>query len=96
MRIPPAFIFASLLLVACIVGFAWISRRTKKGGGGATVGMVGALHEMLSSDRRRSAETILKKNKGEQEEVDPSSDPFGLGKKNGGDEERPAQDTESA
>ena len=75
MGIPLPFLFAFILLAACVIGFVWVSRRARKGGGGATVGMAGAIHELLSADRRRSAETIMKKNKGEKEEADSSSEP---------------------
>ena len=66
--------FAFGLLAACIGVFVWVSRRIRKGGGGATVGALGAIYEMLSSDRRKAAETIIRRNTGESEEEQPSSD----------------------
>jgi hypothetical protein len=68
-------IFALAILAVCIGVFVWASRRIRKGGGGATVGVLGATYEMLSSDQRRAAETIIKRNAGETEEEESSSDP---------------------
>lgn len=40
-----------------------------------TVGALGAVHEMLSSDRQKAAETIIERNAGQSEEDDAQSDP---------------------
>ena len=68
-------IVALCVLAASVGVFVWVCRRVRRGGGGATVGMLGATHEMLPSDQRRATETILKKNAGDREEEDTSSDP---------------------
>jgi len=68
-------VFSFGLLAACIGVFVWSARRIRKGGG-ATVGVLGALHEMLSDDQRRAAETIIERNAGESEEAESSSDPL--------------------
>ena len=73
-------IFTFGLLAACIGVFVWASRRVRKGGGGATVGVLGATHEMLSSDQRRAAETIIRRNAGESEDDEASSDPLNRGR----------------
>jgi hypothetical protein len=65
------------LLAASIGVFVWAARRIRRGGGGATVGILGATHEMLSNDQRRAAETIIRRNAGESESEAESSDPFG-------------------
>jgi hypothetical protein len=70
-------LFIAFGVLAGFVGFfVWVSRRARKGGGGATVGVLGAIHEMLSSDRRRAGETIIRRNAGESEEGESSSDPL--------------------
>jgi hypothetical protein len=76
MEIASVLIFAFGLLAACVGVFVWASRRIKKGGGGATVGVLGATYEMLSSDQRRAAETIIRRNAGECDEDESSSDPL--------------------
>ena len=68
-------IVAVAVLAAGTGVFVWTCRRVRRGGGGATVGVLGATHEMLSEDQRRASETILQRNAGEQEEEDASSDP---------------------
>jgi hypothetical protein len=77
-------IFAFGILAACIGLFVWVSRRIRKGGGGATVGALGAIHEMLSSDRRKAAETIIRRNAGESEEEEASSDPLNQDRESNG------------
>jgi hypothetical protein len=76
-------IFAFGLLAASIGVFVWLARRIRKGGGGAAVGVLGALHEMLSTDRRRAGETIIRRNAGESEEDDSSGDPPARGTEGG-------------
>ena len=73
-------VFAFGLLAASIGVFVWATRRIRKGGGGATVGVLGATYEMLSSDQRRAVETIVKRNAGESEEDQSSSDPLRRGR----------------
>ena len=68
-------IIALVVLIAFVVVFVWSTRRMRKGGGGATVGVLGATYDMLSSDQRRAAETIVQRNAGQSEEEDASSDP---------------------
>ena len=68
-------LFAFGLLAVCLVVFVWVCRRVRRGGGGATVGTLGAIHEMLTEDQRRANETIVQRNAGEEEEEDASSDP---------------------
>jgi hypothetical protein len=68
-------IFAFGLLAASIAVFVWFGRRVRKGGGGITVGALGAVHEMLSEDRKRASEVIIKELAGESEEEEPSADP---------------------
>ena len=68
-------IVAAVVLAAAVAVFVWFGRRIRRGGGGATVGVLGATHEMLSQDRRRAGETILKRNAGTQFEEDESGDP---------------------
>ena len=75
MRLLASLLVVVGILAACAVIFVWVCRRVRKGGGGATVGVLGATHEMLAEDRRRANETILKRNAGKQEEEDASSDP---------------------
>jgi hypothetical protein len=70
----PSLIFAFALLAACIGLFVWISRRVRKGGGGAQVGVLGAIHDMLSSERRRAAETIVERSAGQPEEDEAASE----------------------
>jgi len=69
-------IFAFALLAVCIGVFVWTSRRIRKGGGGATVGILGATHEILSTDQRKAAEMIIRRNAGESESDEASSDPL--------------------
>jgi hypothetical protein len=69
-------IFAFGLLAVCVGVFVWISRRIRRGGGGATVGLLGATHEMLSTDRRKAGETIIRRNAGDSESGEDSSDPL--------------------
>jgi len=68
-------IFAFGLLAVCIGVFVWTSRRIRRGGGGATVGVLGATHEMLTTDQRKAAETIITRNAGESESDEASGDP---------------------
>jgi hypothetical protein len=68
-------VFALAVLVAFVWVFVWSTRRIRRGGGGATVGLLGATHELLSSDQRKAAETIVQRNAGESEEDQSSSDP---------------------
>jgi hypothetical protein len=68
--------FALVLLAAWIGVFVWLARRIRKGGGGATVGVLGAIHEMLSQEKRRAGQTIVRQNAGQPEEDDSSSDPL--------------------
>jgi hypothetical protein len=68
-------IFAFGLLAVCIGVFVWTSRRIRKGGGGATVGVLGATHEMLSTDQRKAAETIIRRHAGDSESDEASGDP---------------------
>ena len=77
-------IFAFGLLAACIGVFVWVARRVRKGGGGTAVGVLGATHEMLSSDRRRAAETVIRRNAGESDEEEPSSDPVNRARRSSG------------
>lgn len=76
-------IFAFGLLAASIGVFVWAARRIRRGGGGATVGVLGALYEMLSSDQRRAAETIIERNAGESEADESSSGPLSRARKRG-------------
>ena len=75
MGIPLEFLFALVILVASIWISVWAARRVRRGGGGVTVGALGATYEMLSEEKRRAAETIVKKNAGESEDEDGSTDP---------------------
>jgi len=77
-------IFAFGLLAACIGVCVWAARRIRRGGGGVTVGVLGALHEMLSAEQRRAAETIIQRNAGESEAEESSSDPLSRARKPGG------------
>jgi hypothetical protein len=73
--VPFEFVLALAILVACVWVAIWASRRVRRGGGGATVGVLGATYEMLSEDKRRATETIVKQKAGETDEEDDSSDP---------------------
>ena len=75
MGIPLEFLFALAILVASIWVSVWAARRVRRGGGGATVGALGASYEMLSEEKRRAAETIVKRNAGESEDEDEALDP---------------------
>jgi len=75
MGIPLEFLFALAILVASIWVAVWAARRVRRGGGGATVGALGASYEMLSEEKRRAAETIVKRNAGENEDEDGALDP---------------------
>jgi hypothetical protein len=81
MAIAWTLVFALGVLAASIGVFVWATRRIRKGGGGATVGVLGATYEMLSSDQRRAVETIVKRTAGESEEDQSSSDPLRPGAK---------------
>jgi hypothetical protein len=63
------------VLIGFIGVFVWCARRARRGGGGATVGMLGAVHELLSRDRQRAGETIVERNAGKQAEADESGEP---------------------
>jgi hypothetical protein len=63
------------ILVAFIVVFVSISRKIRRGGGGATVGMLGATHEILTEDRRRAGEEIIQQKAGKGIEGEKSGDP---------------------
>jgi hypothetical protein len=68
-------VFAFGLLAVAVGVFLWASRRLRKGGGGAEVGLLGGTFDMLSSDQRKAGETIIKRNAGESEEDESSSEP---------------------
>jgi hypothetical protein len=68
-------IAAGALLAASVAVFIVYARGVRRGGGGLTVGVLGATHEMLSEDRRKAGETILNRNAGVQLEEDESGDP---------------------
>lgn len=68
-------LFAAVLLAIYFVVFVWFTRRVRRGGGGMTSGVLGATHEMLSEERRRAGEMILKRNAGDQLEEDEDGDP---------------------
>jgi hypothetical protein len=71
----PILAFALAVLVAFVWVLVWSMWRIRRGGGGATVGVLGATHEMLSSDQRKAAEEIIHRNAAESREDESSSDP---------------------
>ena len=75
MSIVGTLIFALCILVAFCAVVVWVCRRVRRGGGGATVGVLGATHELLAEDTRRAGEAIVQRNAGEEEEEDDSSAP---------------------
>ena len=68
---------ALAILIGFVIIFIWCARRVRRGVGGATSGMLGATHEILSEDRRRAGETILERKAGKGLEEDESGEPDG-------------------
>ena len=66
---------AAGVLIGYLTVFVWLTRKVRRGGGGISVGVLGATHEMLAEHRRRAGEMILRRNAGDQIEEDESGDP---------------------
>lgn len=68
-------VFAFAILAAVCVTFIVISQRVRRRGGSLVTGMLGATHELLTTERRRAGEVILKERAGERSEEEESGDP---------------------
>ena len=63
------------LLVLIITVFIRTSMRLRKGGGSLTTTVLGATDELLTSDQRKAAETIVNINAGKKLEEQGSGEP---------------------
>ena len=75
MTVLVSLLVAAGVLAGYLIVFVWCTRRVRRGGGGISVGVLGATHEMLAEDRRKAGETILRRNAGAQFEEDKSGEP---------------------